>query len=94
METVFDVLSFLNKIKDVFLRRRKKEDLIRVKEVLTNLLQDVNSKNSEVALENVKELEMLSTVGDWHGYECSNVIETLCEDIKELYKEYKIKNTK
>ena len=91
METIFDVLNFLSKIDgDFYFTNEDDENLIRVKEVITNLFQDVNFKKIDNVLENIRHLDVLLRAGD--SNEVPNVVKVLCEDIKELYKEYRIKN--
>ena len=90
METIFDVLKLLNNSENTFyLTSEGHENLIGVKKTLTNIFQDVNFKKIESVLKNVRNLEKLSGAGDWH--EKSDVFKILCEDVKGLYKEYKIK---
>ena len=51
METIYDVLNFLNKLEvDVFTTMEGNKDLFRVKEILTNLFQDDNSEKLESIL--------------------------------------------
>ena len=95
MKIIFDVLKFVNKVKDaVFLSSEDEENLIRIRKVVTNFFQDVNSKKLGSNLENVRMLGILSAAGDWctSDLESSKIIEILCEDIKGLHKEYRIKN--
>ena len=66
METINDVLNFLNKLEvDVFTTMEGNEDLIRFEEILTNLVQDDNSEKLESILENVREIEFLYLASDW-----------------------------
>ena len=58
------------------------ENLIRVKEKLTNVFQDGNSEKLESILQSVRELEILSGVGDWG--EIPDVIKILRKAIKSL----------
>ena len=91
METIFDVLNFLNKLEVAFYSLSEDhEKLIRGKEVLTNLFQDVNSEKFENVLKSVREIDYLSRAVDWH--EIPDVVKILCEKVKGLSKEYKIKN--
>ena len=51
METIYNVLNFLNKLEvDVFATMERNKDLFRVKEMLTNLFQDDNSEKLESIL--------------------------------------------
>ena len=91
MDTIFDMLDFLKNLKNAFcLPIKDREKLIQVKVVLTNLFQDFNSKKLESTLENVTQIDILFGAGD--SYEVSDVVKILSKDIKELYKEYKMKN--
>ena len=46
METINDVLNFLSKLEVAFCPNREDhENLIRVKEILTNVFQDANCEN-------------------------------------------------
>ena len=67
-----------------------KEIFKRVEKVLANLFQDVDSEKLENILENVRQIKVLFRAGD--AKEVPGVVEILREDIKELYKEYRIKN--
>ena len=58
------------------------EILIRVKEILTNVFQGGNSEKLESILQNVREIEILSEVGDWR--EIPDVNKNLRKDIKNL----------
>ena len=83
METINDVLKFLNKLEIAFCPSREDhENLIRVKERLTNLFQGGNSEKLESILKNVEEIEILSGAGDWRGI--PDVIKILRRDIKIL----------
>ena len=83
METINDVLNFLNKLEVAFCPNREDhENLIRVKEILKNVFQDGNSEKIESILQNVREIEILSGVGDW--CEITDVIKLLRNDIKIL----------
>ena len=89
METINDVLNFLNKLEVAFCPNREDlENLIRVKKILTNVFQDGNSEKLECILQNLREIEVLSGVGDW--CEIPDVIKILRKDIKNLQiqKEY------
>ena len=91
METISDVLNFLNDAENAFYYTRNGfENLIRAEEILTNLFQDVNSEKLENVLKNVTEFDTLGRAG-WFR-EIPDVVKILCEDIKVLYKEYRIKN--
>ena len=91
METIFDVLDFLNKMEVAFyLSIKDHENLVRVEEVIINLFQYVNSEKLKSVLETVREIEILSGAGNWH--EIRDVNKILREDVKRLYKEYRIKN--
>ena len=93
MEIIFDVLKFLNKIDGAFyLTIEDDENLIRLKEVLTSLFQNVNSKKLENVLENVRQIDILIRAGD--SNEVPDVVKILCEDVKDFYKEYRIKKYK
>ena len=93
METKFDVLNFLNKLEVAFyLTSEDHENLIQVKEVSTNLFQNVNSEKLESVLDNVKIIDISSRAGDWREF--LDIVKILCEDVRGLYKEYKIKNIK
>ena len=60
METITDVLTFLNKLEVAFCPTMEDhKNLIRVKEILTNLFQDDNSEKLESILQNVREIEIL-----------------------------------
>ena len=55
METIRDVLKFVNKLEvEFFTTMEGNKVLIRVKEILSNLFQDDNSENLESILENGK----------------------------------------
>ena len=83
METINDILNFLNKLEVAFCPNREDlENLIRVIEILTNVFQHGNSENLECILQNVREIEILSGVGDW--CEIPDVIKILRKDIKIL----------
>ena len=83
METINDVLNFLNKLELAFCPSREDhENLIRVKEILTNLSQDNNSEKLESMLQNVREIELLPGAGDWR--EITDVIKILRKDIEIL----------
>ena len=58
------------------------ENLIRVKEILLNVFQDGNSEKKESMLQNVRENEILSGVGDWR--EIPHVTKNLRKDNKIL----------
>ena len=93
METIFDVLNFLINLEVGFsLTSEDHEILIQVKEALTNLFQNVNSEKLESVLENVKFIDISSRAGDWREF--LDVVKILCEDVRGLYKEYKIINIK
>ena len=62
------------------------ENFKRVKTVLTDLFQDVNSKKLENILENVRMIKILIRAGD--SEEVPDVVKVLRKDIKELDKEY------
>ena len=83
METINDVLNFLNKLEVAFCPNRKDhENLIRVKEILTNVFQDGISEKIESILQNVREIEILPGAGDW--CEIPDVTKVLSKDIKIL----------
>ena len=83
MQTINDVLNFSNKLEVAFCPNREDhENLIRVKEILTNVFQDGNSENLESILQNVREIEILSGTVDW--CEIPDVIKILRKDIKIL----------
>ena len=83
MEKINDVLNFLNKLEvDVFTTIEDNKDLIRVKEILTNLFQDDSSEKLESILENVREIEILSLAGDWR--KIPHVVKILRKDNKIL----------
>ena len=66
MKTINDVLNFLNNLEiDVFTTIEGIKDLIQVKEILTNIFQDDNSKKLESIMKNVREIEILYFAGDW-----------------------------
>ena len=66
METINDVLIFLSKLEVAFCPNREDhENLIRVKEILTNVFQIGISEKLESILQNVREIEILSGAGDW-----------------------------
>ena len=91
MKTIFNVFNFLNKLEGaVYLTIESDEILIRVKEVLTNLFQDVNSEKLESPFEKVRQIVILFRAGDLN--EVPDVVKNLSEDVKALYKEYKLKN--
>ena len=76
MESINDVLKFLNKLELAFCPSREDhENLVRVKETLTNLFQDINSEKLESMLLNVREIEILSGAGDCR--EIPDVIKSL-----------------
>ena len=82
-------MNFLNKLDFALcLNGEDHESLIRVKELLTNVIQDGNSGKLEGILQNVREIEILSGVRDW--CEIPDVIENLRKDIKiyQIQKEY------
>ena len=90
METIFDVLNFLHKLEVAFyLLSEDHEKLNRGKEILTNLFQDQNSEKLESVLKSLREIDFLSRAADWH--EIPDVVKILCEKVKGLSKEYKIK---
>ena len=83
METINDVLNFLNKLEVTFYPTwEDQENLIRVKEIITNFFQDDNSEKLESILQNVREIEILSRAGDWH--EIPDVVKILRKNIKVL----------
>ena len=83
METINDVLNFLNNFEVAFCPTWEyHENLIRVKEILTNLFQDDNSEKLESILQNVREIETLSGAGDWR--EIRDVVKFLRKDSKTL----------
>ena len=83
METINDVLNFLSKLEISFcLNTEDHENLIAVKEIITKVFQDGNSEKLESILQNVREIEILSGVGDW--CEIPDVIKILLKDIKFL----------
>ena len=83
MEIISDVLNFLNKLEVAFCPNgADHENLIRVKEMLTNVFQDGDSEKLESMLQNVRKIEILSGVGDWR--EIPGVIKILRKDIKFL----------
>ena len=61
------------------------ENLIGVKEILTNLFQDVNSEKLKSVLENVGDVDMPYRAGDWREF--TDVVKILCDDVRGLYKE-------
>ena len=90
METVFDVSNFLNKMENAFLLTiEDEENFERVKTVLTNLFQDVNSEKLENFLGNVRMIDVLIRGGD--AKEVPDLVKVLRKDIKELGKQYRIK---
>ena len=83
METINDVLRFLNKLEVAFCPSREDpEKLVRVIEILTNFFQDSNSEKLESMLQNVREIKILSGVGDW--CEILDVVKILRKDTKFL----------
>ena len=56
--------------------------MIRVKKILPNVFKDGDSEKLESILQNVREIEILSGVGDWR--EIPDVIKILRKDIKNL----------
>ena len=58
------------------------EDLLRVKEILTNLFHDGISEKLETMLGNLEKVDILYRLGDWH--EISGVVKLLRKDIKIL----------
>ena len=83
METRNDVSNFLNKYEVSFCPTMEDhENLIRVKEILTNLFQDDNFEKLERILINVKEIEILSGASDWR--EIPDVVKILPKGIKIL----------
>ena len=89
METINDVLNFLNKLEVAFCPTREDhENLIGVKEILTKLFPDDNSEKLESILQNVREIEILSGPGDWHEIPYVNKI--LRKDVKILQIQYNI----
>ena len=75
--------EILNKLEVAFCPNRENhENLIRVKEKLPNVFQDGNSENLESIFQSVRELEILSGVGDC--CEIPDVIKNLRKDIKIL----------
>ena len=83
METINDVLNFLNKLEVAFSPNREDhEELIRVKESLTNVFQEGSSEKLEIILQNVREIEFLPGSGDWR--ETPDVIKFVRKDIINL----------
>ena len=76
-------MKFLNKLEVAFCPNGEDhENLIRVKEILTEVFQDGNSEKLESKLQNVREIEILSGAGDW--CEIPDVTKNLRKDIKFL----------
>ena len=83
METLNDVLIFLNKLEVAFCPNRENhENLGRVREKLTNVIQEGNSEKLDGLLQKVREIENLYGAGDW--CEIHDVIKILRKDIKFL----------
>ena len=83
METINDVFENLSKLEVAFCPSLKDhENLIRDKEILTNVLRNGNSEKLETILQNVSDIEILSGAGDL--CEIPEVIEILRQDIKFL----------
>ena len=55
------------------------KDLMRDKEIITNLFQDDNSEKLRSMLKNVREIEILYAAGDWN--EISDVISQIQHDM-------------
>ena len=91
METINDVSNFLNKMENaIYMTMEDMENYKRVKTVITNLFQDVNSEKLEKFLKNVRMIKTLIIAGD--AKEVPDVVKILREDIKELLKEFRIKD--
>ena len=80
METINDVLKFLNKLEESFyLGRMDFDDFYRLGEVLARLFQDVKSEKLESMFHKVREIEILFGAGDW--CEISDIVKILRKNI-------------